>query len=385
VETPSSTSSSEPADRVSSSAAAVAPFWRRDLPWGLIGALLLLGCAELVLRVNHPDGSVPYGMKEQAYRSIPHELDRTGAGTVSILGSSRAREGVSMPTLASMLRGPAGRPVRVGNYALTGGRAEEVRFLASKLVAASPAPGLVLYGVGPRQLLPNAQPYQKFSHMWRLADWWRVRAARGAEVAPYFGRAARNSLGRWFYLVRYEQAIREALFSKKWRWWRLLRVVTRTRGLDRSPIRGGPTVWHRRKPGHSMYPVEEEVREYIRLVTAGEPYRLQRQQLDYMGDTISTLSRAGIDVVLFEVPMSPALRYVFSGEVELEFHGLMMELARQHSVPYVRMRDLGLVLSQQEFREQSHANRVGANKLTRALTTQVVLPWMRREGLVSSP
>lgn len=353
------------------------------LPWGLVGALVLLGSAELGLRLSQSEGVVAYEMKAPAYRSIPYELDRTGAAPVSVLGSSRAREGVSMPTMSRAIEDATGQSIGVANYALAGGRGEEVRFLASLLATASPRPGLVLYGVGPRQLLPNAEPYQKFSHMWRLSDWFRFRVERGAEVDPYFGRAARNSLGRVSFLVRYEPQVREALLSRKARWKKLRRALTEVRDRDKSPILGHATVWHQRKPKRSTRVSSKRARKYLNQVTAGQPYRLYPQQVECVDETIRTLRAAGIDVVLFEVPMSPALREVFPAEVEAEFHELMDSLAAKNSVPYLRLAELGVALKRKHFREQSHANRLGADRVSLALADQVVVPWLAGEERAS--
>jgi len=353
------------------------------VPWGLVGALVLLLAAEVCLRVAQPEGELNYGMSERAYRVFPYELESRGAARVSIVGSSRAREAVSVPTLRKALR-TAGEPdVEVASYALVGARAAEVQQVVHKLIETEPAPELVLYGVGPRQLLHKARPHAGASNMWRVSDWATERLDHGKEVDRFLGRSVRNSLGEHLFLVRYEPQIRAALDHTRDHGRFLWEAVTISKGHDTSPMRGNYSVWQSSEKIQVFAVDRERARSYLAKVTSGEPYALEDESLQVMEETLEALSAAGIDVALFEVPIKKDLEDVFPEGTIDRFHQLMRELASRQGVPYLDREGLGLKLVGRDFREQSHLNLRGGRKTAQALAQVVVLPWLDGEAPAS--
>ena len=83
---------------------------------------MLLGAAEVGLRLHRPDGDISYRMSEQEYRFLPLELRRFGSASVVVIGSSRAREGVSIPVLRDKSAEP-GSSRTYASYAIAAGRA----------------------------------------------------------------------------------------------------------------------------------------------------------------------------------------------------------------------------------------------------------------------
>ncbi len=366
METPSSTSSSEPVAR-----------W---LPWGLIGAVLLLGAVELALRSSRPTGEPSYASSAQEYRVLPYELKARGAAMISLLGSSRGREGVSVPKLRESLGEalPAGQ--NVANYSLTAGRAMDVAEVVDRLVRAEPPPKLVLYGVSPRQLTAKRYPHTGRSNFWTLRDWWQIRRTDGAVVDRQLGGATRYSLGHALQLFRLEPEVRASLALKEGRWEHLRGTLTVVRGHHRSAMRGNKTLWQQGTPWKVRKVTKKRARSYLKNVTQHEPLVLSQEMLDAMERALATLTANGIDVVLFEMPLHPILESVYPKTVMPDFDRMMGELSARTGVAYLSAEALDYKFRRQDYREQSHMNLRGAEKISKGLAEAVVLPWLRGEG-----
>jgi hypothetical protein len=341
----------------------------RRIPWGLVCCLVLLLAFEGFVRGLRPGGAVPYAFSEQEYRSIPAELQRVGAAEVAIVGSSRAREAIALPELAADLEERAGRKVTVASYAVAGGRAAEVRVIARRLLGARPRPELVLYGVGPRQLLEREDPGMALGRIWGLADWVRARLELGrGPTAPWLGASLRNSAGRHAYAVRFQPQVHAALTEPSEG---LKKAFTEAPGLKYAPTRGRHTIWQTRSPNKSIDISPSRARSYLDKVLDGRPYDLDPAQLGRMDDTLELLGEAGVLVVLFEVPIQPVLAEQFPEGTLQEFQRLMVELAERHGVEYLPAAGLVPDLPRSGFREQSHLNLAGARLLTAALVERV--------------
>jgi len=349
---------------------------RAALPWGPIGAVLLLGAFEAGLRVVRPEGHVMYSSGLQASRLLPLELAENGSADVVVLGSSRALQGVSVPHLRGRLEA-AGAELRVANYALTGARAEEVNLVAHTMLRHRPRPALVLYSVEPRGLLPRVRGSSGVRAGLRLRDWVRLRRRGGAPNGDYFGAAVRNSLTDRLWLFRYAhvfEATRDRAAGHRWSYFvKRMTVLTRR---DTAPMLGGPSIWHDESPLHSANLSRKRASSYLKRVTEGEPYRLAELQLAHMHDTVGALRAAGVDVVLYEQPPSRGLRAALPKDVLPAFQEQMRALAAEHDVRYVDADELDLGLISKDWREHSHLNLRGATKATNALADLVVLPWV---------
>jgi hypothetical protein len=342
--------------------------------------MVLIGAAETGLRFSKPGGEVSYASSAQEYRVLPYELARNGAGTIAIVGSSRTREGVSVPDLQKALGTNLQKDQRVAGYALTAARAEDVREVANRLISASPPPGLVLYGVSPRQLTPKRHAYAGRSNMWSLGDWWKTRWSEGREADRQLGRATRYSLGKLSYLLRFEPEIRASLQRKEEALKHLKGTLTRSRGHRNSPMRGNKTSWQAKSPRKVRKITRKRARSYLKNVTEGEPLELSEEMLDSMQVTLETLLKNEVDVVLFEMPVHGVLESVYPEGLMTQFDSMMAELSSRTGVPYLSAEDLELNLKGRDYREQSHMNLRGARKVSKRLAEVVVLPWLEGSG-----
>ena len=97
------------------------------------------------------------------YRALGPELEAFGPAQVSIVGSSRAREGLLLPLLHRHLEREPGAAPSVASYAIGGARAAEVELVVRKLLAADAPPDLIVYGLTPapasrQEAAPGTRP-----------------------------------------------------------------------------------------------------------------------------------------------------------------------------------------------------------------------------------
>ena len=346
----------------------------RGLPYATGVALALLLALELAVRWVHPSGTVPYtvdGLGE--YRALAPELEAFGPARVSVVGSSRVREGLLLPLLHRHLERKLGAAPSVASYAMGGARTAEVELVVRKLLAADAPPDLIVYGLTPRQLLDKSRP-RNSAYLWDLAGWWEERRVRGGMIDQFLPQVLRNELVRYVYAYRYREEIAAAFATPASEdfWERLGSGLTR-RDTPLSPMRGELTVWQRTMRSISWNVRAAHVRRYVdRVWTPGE-WSMERQERK-LGAILTRCREAGVPLALFEVPSAPILWEHLPKGAYRRYRVAVGRAAEAHGVPFLTVEDLGLELTGRDFREQSHLNQHGATKLTRAVAERVVLP-----------
>lgn len=356
-------------------------------PWALLFAILLVLVAEVGLRSVRSSGVVPFESGEGEYRSLVVELWRIGAPEVVVIGSSRAREAILGKELGKRLKGRFGCAPKVGNYALPGGHAQEAGLALQRILDASPGPSLVLYGVGPRQLLAKPRPLVNSAYLWTPAQWLDARRRWGKAADPYLGQVVRTALSRHSWLVRYAPEAHAALhitsddLTRSDPTWsagisRLWRPKSRSRY---DPKRGHTTSWNRLKPEAHRNVSPKRTREYLaKVLGEGRTYALDAWQVTQLEESVERLMAAGVPVVLFGVPMSQAMRDVIPPHIEPDFLALMEGLSERYGVPWLPESTLSGPLPAHMFREQSHVNLAGAVRWTDHLARSLPAGLMSR-------
>ena len=90
-------------DRPLSTSSSREPALPVGFPWALILAIAAVACVEIVFRSAEPRALIPYDLGRLEYEATAQFLEIYGPAEVSIIGSSRAREGIAVPVLADRL------------------------------------------------------------------------------------------------------------------------------------------------------------------------------------------------------------------------------------------------------------------------------------------
>ncbi len=292
---------------------------------------------------------------------------------MSIVGSSRAREGLLLPLLHRSLAREPGAAPSVASYAIGGARVAEVGLVVRKLLAANAPPALIVYGLSPRQLLDKKQPGNS-AYLWDLAGWWEERRVRGGMIDQFLPQVVRNELVRYVHAHRYREEIAAAFATPASEdFWERLHSGLTWRDTPRSPMRGDLTVWQWSRPLVSREVPAEHVRDYVDRVWTPGKWSMERQERE-LGVLLTRCREAGVPLALFEVPTAPILRKHLPRGAYRRYRVAVERAAQAHGVPCLSVEDLGLELRRRDFREQSHLNQRGASKLTRAVAERVVRP-----------
>lgn len=327
----------------------------------VVGATLV--AVETGLRLLVPMDAVPYQNGAQEYRVVRADLKAMGAADVSIIGSSRAREGILAPTIREMLAPNLGDDLRVANYAISGARASEVNAIARILLEGSRRPRIVLYGLSPFQLRARSDPYANLSLLWDLRDWWIARNEYGSVVDEFLPQAIRTELRDYYYTFRY----REQLLTKA-------RAFVLGRKLHATPVNGALTRWQRTRQGLSLATrtvSDERVKKFTREYA--DVHYPDKQEIKQLYDTIGLFQTEGIPIVLFEIPISKLLQRHLPDGVYTGFKRFLTELSKRENLSLYRVEDLGVEFTDKMFLEQSHLNYRGASVLTNQLIHQAIL------------
>ena len=146
------------------------------------------------LREAKPSGVLPFRVGMDEYRSFIDETARNGVHSVTVIGSSRAREAVLPLSMRRAITAEFGCAPTTANHALPGAHAMEAELAVRRMLESPQPPRLVLYGLGPRQLLAKPRPWVNASYLWSPSEWLAARREHGPEVDPYVGRVLRTWL-----------------------------------------------------------------------------------------------------------------------------------------------------------------------------------------------
>lgn len=360
-------------------------------PWAFVCALVVVACVELGFRWMEPALVIPYRLGALEYSAVAGFLESYGPAEVSVIGSSRARQGILVPELSGLLEGELGRRVEVSNYGCAGARAGENHAIVDYMLKRE-RPGVLLYGMTCRQLLSRRGYHRGVAEFWGLPDWlefYRDDPVAASSLLPMVVRA--EIAGHWRTL-RYRHRL-GTLFHDAARAWELREVSEYSlgdilRGLPTpSPLRGELLLMYPLQPGRTLSntPVSDKrLASYVDRLLEDGRYRLCDRQLDHVRGIIKSCRQRAtgdaLEVVLFEVPLPNILvEHLPEGTVE-RFRAMVREVASDFGVDFLTVDDYGLEFSGSDFSEQSHLSPEGARRLTKAVAELAVIPRLTKVG-----
>ncbi len=336
-------------------------------PWAVVIAGLLVVGVEVALHVAPAQSLLGYGEGLGTYYEVRHTIEDSGPAEVAILGSSRGRESIAMPNLREALATGTGRPVTAANYSCPDAKTNEMLLVARALTAGDMRPRVIVYIVSPRALLGEDRSASREEIFGVFPNEYGQRQATVlASVSEYPLWEVRNGLQEHWLTFRHRYRARAFMSSLP-------------RGqVPTSPVQGE---WSRRQRyGWSRslvtHPVSEErIRAYVgRLLDEDGAYPIGDTRIAALADLMQACRDAGTELVLVAAPMSDDLVRNLPDGTMARFDAVVSSLAADHGVAYVPAQALGLHLGREDFREQSHLNRRGAEKLTERLAEDIILP-----------
>ncbi|MCA9243554.1 MAG: hypothetical protein KDA32_06345 [Phycisphaerales bacterium] len=389
--TPSSTSSSELAQLCGGP------------PWALFGAIALLAVVEVGVRLAPPEIAIPHQSGGTEYHTARCYLDAFGPAEISLFGTSRTRNGISVPELKARLEAACQADAaiqrrfgdaRIANYACSGSNIE-VAFstLRYALRLAPDRPRIAIFGVSAQQLMRGEELSNRAAVFWDIPDWVEAfddTAAQAADPRRSIWKLApivvRNELGKnWLtlkYRLRPEAFVNDIVLAWKYRKTRSFTWDEILRGAPSpSPIRGEPAPWHALEPERSLVtdPISDErVQLYLQRIQQAGETGLDPQAVRLARRMVELCRERNVPLIVFELPVSDRLaRYLPPGAND-DLRRLFDELADGENVVFVGLDQLGVSFSDADFREQSHLNLRGATKLSDALFERAILPELKR-------
>jgi hypothetical protein len=334
---------------------------RSRVPWALLLALMILGGFELWMRLHHWPRKMPYELDLDEYYAVAATIDHHELPDVAIIGSSRAREGIDVPKFRSELSRAVGRRVSVINYGVSGARAYVLESITRRLLRAKHPPRLIIYGGAERDLGYDSTIYDQAAIYWDFDDWRDEWTHRGRSVIDDLPTVIRNGIGRWYFTLRYREQLRLKichLFEEKKDYF--------------TQLDGSLTLWQRNNPKHSLArhpPTHAAMVAYARTVAEGSyPNRQETQAIERL---MQACQSAHVQLLIFQVPIPPiSIQYMKPG-VEAKYVADMTRLAQQTGAIFLSQDQLDLKLTDRDFRDPSHLNLSGADRVSAALAVQI--------------
>jgi len=340
------------------------------MPKAMFVALGLVLLVEIVLHIMPGDWLLGYGPGLGSYYDVLHTLQTRGPAQVSVLGTSRGRESIVQPLLREMVRERLGKEITVANYSLAGAHADEMHRVARLMFAGAEKPEIVLYFVSPKMIKADPPDHQRLGILGVFPD---VLGGRIGQILAAQSEEPLWRLRQWldghYYTFRYRHRIRWTLTA----WARGRR--------PESAVQGDFTTWQRYGGDRSLatHPVSaERIDTYAsQLMNGSGVYCVGEDQLAAVAATAELCRTHGVPFVLLEAAISEDLQEHFPTGVTETFTNALQSTARTVGVEVQTMSMVGADLDHTDFREQSHLNRQGGEKVTRALADRFILPAIR--------
>lgn len=373
--TRSSTSSSEPIASVEARLDEHVDERMRP-PWALLLALLLIALVEFGVRQRIPREDF-LDAHTQPKSSLQQVIDTDGAAEIAFLGSSVSWNGLATPLIATAVGKELERTVHVANYSFFGARAEMVTDIAH-VVARADRPPRVAYYCVTLHALTRAKQLLDTSWLWAIEDWRREYHANGVGTFEQLPIALTNELARHcrtLEMRRNAPAYLDRLWSGE--------------EFPLAPMRGGWVESHRTHPGlmlkgrRELIEAEDRLEQALAdrdLAEAGEnvgDYYDPRRIVE-LGLVFDILNAVGTDVVYVELPLPTMHTIKLPAGVYEQFQSIVARLVAERGTRYVRFADLGITMSGEDYKDASHMNGRGAQRVTEALIQREILPYTRR-------
>ena len=336
------------------------------MPWALLGAIFIVLLAEGVLRYSRWPKILPYEMGRMEYVVAAEQIARAGAAEVSIVGSSRTRESLIVPLMASRLSDAAGRKVTVASYACSGAYTSDFEAVIKRLLRDGNPPKVILVGLGERDLIDGGRLWDQVALFQNLREVREDFDERGVDALNDLPVVARQHAGHYWRTLGLREFLRFRIVE---------RVLGNNRPRVKSPAEGGLTIWQTSSPSRNL--VKKPVKK-SRVLERAESTRDDEMPSPALANSLNDLAyecqRRGVQLIFYEVHRSNALRKAFPRPLYARFLRIIDDVADRNGARFVKLGDLGLKLTDSDMREPSHMSYRGAQRLTETLSLRVLKP-----------
>lgn len=340
---------------------------RTRVPWAFVFSLLILVGFEIWLHVSHWPKKIPYRLDLDEYYAVAATLDRHDPADITIIGSSRARESIDVPVLRGILRRETGQHLSVANYGVGGGRAYVFESIARQILRAKHLPRVIILGTAERDFGNAGDIYDQAPIYWNFDDWKAEYNRRGVKVLDDLPTVIRSYIGKVYLTLGY----REQLSLK-------IRQILAGERDTLSQLDGELTPWQRTNPNRSIAtqpPKADAVRAYVKTLSHGA---YPNHELVNAMDRLARACRSRhVRLIVYQAPIPKILTKYVPKKMEDSYLKAIKHICAANGAKFIRPDQLKLKLGDQNFRDPSHLNLSGAERLSTVLAQRFLVPLLR--------
>jgi hypothetical protein len=348
---------------------------RPRLPKAFLLALLLLGLVELAIRLLPLRVTLPYERRGDALEAVTVYADR-GSTDVALTGSSMMRDALSPNIIQGDLE-KAGIRATVGNFAVRGAKAEEMRIIVQRLLRSRHKPKVVIIGIAPMDLVDVPPNYARQAAYWRLGEWWRAwrRAANDNDPATSpdairarLPHAVYNQIAAYYYTLRCRD--------------RLASFIRDPRGVDLRP-ETDPVIGTPGRPRESRVAMglikTKHVEKYLNRTLPNGKFNYGIRLRGEIRDTLRACRAAKVKAVVMEMPLSRVMRSCIPRARYLHFLEVARALAHDGGARFMTIKEVQFSMRDEYFYDAQHLNLPGCRRFSHVITTNCLEPLMKKE------
>lgn len=238
-----------------------------------------------------------------------------------------------------------------------------------RMVEAQSLPKLVIWPFSPLELQRRrVHPATQAGYNWHVGDWWLARSRGEDNPDRLLPSAIRNQIASVSLLMRYRffvQSIQESPLSEIGR--KIGKMLTPS-GTERGPMRGDihPSFKGSNAKAAGRVTRRQALKRVQEVIQEPGWPALGRQAI-YFEAGLATLRRAGIPVLLLELPLHPTFEKLTTQRTLARMRKYLAHQAKRFDARFVPLSALNQGFDARDFSDSSHANLRGAMKYTGAI------------------
>ncbi len=336
------------------------------IPYGAVWAVVFLIVIELLARMAGTDVATAFDQsfhftRAPDYTLINAAIEFKPAPEILVLGSSRARDGIVMPSLSEGASRISGQELKAASYAAAGCDAACMRALVERLVAEDHVPKLVVLGVTVRCIKRVDTPATVSTNRLLLANFATLRSEidfNGPLSEPDLTTVMGNALPFRISQLRH---------SIQYRVLRLDPTLRRPFATQNSATGGYAYIQldgelnGQERLSEKRSALGRTERYVARLYPEGQEH-ISEAQVRNLDAVLEQLHALRVPVVMVEMPNSEMIAGVYPEGLEARAREIFAELAEGRAQWHPRTP--GQYYGADLFHDQSHLNRDGAEAFT---------------------
>jgi len=345
----------------------------------LLSLLSTVLISEFVLRIFEPKDLVRFPLSvEQQYKAAKLFVKYYGAGDISVLGSSKVREGINVAQFEDLCQQNGGCSCRFRNFGLPGATAVEVEYFFRFMVSERKLPRLIIVGISPSFLGDRQAPKKTIMMFLDTLSLMHIKYRLG-EFRTLVSEVIKRLLADYLYLFKFRQFVPDII----------TRVLAGKSEKSSIPMLGQESFWQKNRPRAEILndnlKTENRIKDLINKTITRNSITMRRQQWSSLLRILKLSKKLNIELLFVEMPIPKKVKDKFPIGVYDSWLLKITNLFKTKGFEFLKNQEIDFRDNNEFFREHIHLGWMGHRLFTENLFKKIMNKQSVKECLYSEP